>query len=314
VAPWQATRRRGSANGANLIVRRPYTQSRPDVKDSANPKGEATTVEDFTVEEWALAYVEADRWEAKLDPRPAPATFAAAGRAPPPPARAGRGPEFVVRAHADKSSGRSLLRSPERRARLMHTFLHHELQAAELMAWALLAFPDAPRKLKRGLVGILFDEVRHMNLYARYLASRGYRPGSFPVRDWFWERVPSCRTLDAFLATMGMGFEGANLDHSTRFAARFRDAGDEEAARIQEQVAREEVPHVRFALRWFEKTSPRVARGAPTFEAWRASLPEPLSPWVMHGRPVARALRARAGFAPTFVDALERAGPCAPGS
>jgi uncharacterized ferritin-like protein (DUF455 family) len=190
----------------------------------------------------------------------------------------------------------------------MHTFLHHELQAAELMAWALLAFPEAPTELRRGLVRVIGDEIRHMGMYASYLRDRGFEPGCFPVRDWFWERLPSVPSIEAFLATLGLGFEGANLDHAMRFAARFRSAGDEEAARIEERVGLEEIPHVRFALRWFVELTPQIRddRGRSLFDAWCASLPAPLSPIVMRGAPLARNLRRRAGLDDAFVDALER--------
>src|SRR5262249_2392457 len=43
-----------------------------------------------------------------------------------------------------KTPGPEALRTPARRARIVHTFLHHELQAAELMCWAILAYPRAP--------------------------------------------------------------------------------------------------------------------------------------------------------------------------
>jgi uncharacterized ferritin-like protein (DUF455 family) len=257
-----------------------------------------------TVESWARAYVEATTYAAKLAPPPPPRLFdetSAAVRLAGP----GRGPEFLVQGHGEKSSGGSALRSPLRRARLVHTFLHHELGAAELMAWALLAFPDAPEPLRRGLVRILLDEVRHMNLYADYLAAQGYRPGSFPVRDWFWERIPSVPDIVGFLATMGIGFEGANLDHAARFAERFRSAGDEAGAALCERVGLEEVPHVAFALGWFKRLSPRVAAGEPLFEAFRASLPPPLSPTVMRFVPTSRTERLRAGLDDAFVDALE---------
>ncbi len=260
-----------------------------------------------SIESWALAYITATDWPAKLAPPPPPASFG--DERIPPPSRPGRGPGFVIAAHGEKSTGKSALLSAERRARLVHSFLHHELQAAELMAWAILRFADAPRALRRGLVKILLDEVRHMNLYAGYLRVRGYEPGSFPVRDWFWERVPSCADLPAFLATLGLGLEGANLDHASRFATRFRDAGDEEGARIEERVAREEVPHVRFALRWFVRLSPRVQAGDPLFDAWRASLPPPLTPILMRGSPIARELRTRAGQGGPFVEALESFRP-----
>ncbi len=260
-----------------------------------------------TIERWARDYILTDSWEAKLAPPPVPSGFG--DETIEPPARPGRGASFAVASHGEKSTGKSALKSAERRARLVHTFLHHELQAAELMAWAILRFADAPQALRRGILGVLGDEVRHMNLYAGYLRARGYRPGSFPVRDWFWERLPACPDVVSFLATMGLGLEGANLDHASRFAERFREAGDEEGAALEELIAREEVSHVRFALTWFARLSPRVARGEPLFDAWRASLPPPLSPILMRGEPLSRALRERAGLDATFVDALARYKP-----
>jgi uncharacterized ferritin-like protein (DUF455 family) len=264
-----------------------------------------------TVERWAWDYVHADRWEDKLAPPPPPTRWEIA----PPPRRLiapGRGAGFRVAAHGERSTGKSELRSAERRSRLIHSFLHHELQAAELMAWALLAFPETPIELRRGLVRIVTDEVRHMGHYRDYLASRSIAPGDLHVRDWFWERVPSCPDAASFLATMGIGFEGGNLDHAARFAARFRAAGDEEAADLEDLVGREEVAHVRFALRWFRTlTTPDAPKDTPAdaedFARFRLALPAPLSPQVMQGAPIARDARGRAGMGEAFVDALEAA-------
>jgi uncharacterized ferritin-like protein (DUF455 family) len=103
---------------------------------------------------------------------------------------------------------------------------------------------------------------------------------------------------------MGMGFEAANLDHARRFASRFRSAGDEDAARIEEIVHEEEIPHVRFATHWFD----RFTAGDPStsrFLRWKAHLPAPLSPLVMRGDPLDRGARIRAGADETFIEALE---------
>src|SRR6185312_12441409 len=139
------------------------------------------------------------------------------------------------------------------RARALHAFLHHELQAAELMAWAVLAFPETPLEFREGLVRIAKDEIRHMRIYAEQIERLGFHVGDFEVRDWFWERVPTARTPASFVAVMGLGLESANLEHAASFAARFRAAGDEDGARAQEIVAREEIAHVRFGVRWFEE-------------------------------------------------------------
>src|SRR5690606_2426883 len=94
--------------------------------------------------------------------------------------RPGRPPELRVTDRAEKTRG---LRAPLGRARAIHTFLHHELQAAELMAWAILAFPETPVAFREGLLRIALDETRHMRMYADHLARLGHRFGELPVRD-----------------------------------------------------------------------------------------------------------------------------------
>lgn len=167
------------------------------------------------------------------------------------------------------------------------------------MCWAILAFPDTEPEFRRGLLGICLDEIRHMNLYADHIVSLGSAVGDFGIRDWFWKRVPDCRTPIEFVAVMGMGLEAANLEYAPSFAARFRLAGDQHGAQIQERIAAEEVAHVRFATRWFSRWT-----GGCDFATWAKHLPRPLSPWVMHGQPIARDARAKAGMPAEFVEAL----------
>lgn len=254
--------------------------------------------EEGTVERWAWDYVRSTRLEDKLAPAPPPTPRrweegAPVRRIETP----GRPPEFQITGRAEKMRG---LRAPTGRARAFHAFLHHELQAAELMCWAVLAFPETPIEFREGLVRIALDEVRHMQLYARQIERLGHRVGEFPVRDWFWSRIPSCAEPAAFVAVMGLGLESANLEHTATFATRFREAGDEEAARTQEVVGLEEIAHVRFGVRWFERFI-----GELDFEVWKRTLPAPLTPLLMRGRPLRRDARRRAGQPEPFLDALD---------
>ena len=147
-----------------------------------------------------------------------------------------------------------------------------------------------------------------MRLYAEHLERLGVAFGAFPVRDWFWTRVPTCSDPASFLAVMGLGLESANLEHAASFAGRFREAGDERSAAVQELVGSEEIAHVRFGVRWFERFT-----GGLTFDAWVRALPPPLTPLLMRGRPLQRDARLRAGQPDAFVDELDRWNP-APGS
>ncbi len=252
-----------------------------------------------TAERWAWDYIHAPTLEAKFDASAVPVEWES------------RGVSYVVDAPSRvqlrpsndrlKNVSAGALADPRRRAQVVHTFLHHELQAAELMCWALLKFADTPELFRRGLLRICQDEIRHMNMYASLLSDAGVSFGDFTVNDWFWSRVPSATSASEFLATMGVGFEGANLDHARRFAERFRSVGDDQGARVQDVVGEEEIHHVHFALHWLEQFS-----GATHFDAWRSHLPAPLSPMVMRGRPLNERDRARAGFSAEFVAALDK--------
>jgi uncharacterized ferritin-like protein (DUF455 family) len=263
-----------------------------------------------TLQRWAFDYVSSSSLAHKIAPPELPVTvlgpedFPALRLVQP-----GRPPELHVSAQKIKAPRGGALRDPKKRAALLHTFWHHELQAAELMCWAVLAFPDTPAAFKRGLINICHDEIRHMQLYAAALQALGFQLGEFPVRDWFWQRVPSAASPAAFLATMGLGFEAGNLDHTQRFAELFRAFGDEAGARMQELVAKEEVPHVAFAAHWF-----RRFEGELSFARWQGELPAPLSPMVMRGDPLNRSARAVAGMDEQFLDALEQWQPKLPAS
>ena len=263
-----------------------------------------------TVERWAWDYVTTTSLAHKLAPPPVPDAWLEDG-VPRRLTAPGRPLELRVVARAPKMRG---LGGEAGRARALATFLHHELQAAELMAFALLAFPETPRAFRAGLVRIALDEVRHMGMYGALLEARGHRYGEEPVRDWFWERVGSVRSPAEFLAIMGLGVESANLEHSASYAARFRAAGDDEGARVQERIGQEEIAHVRFGARWFGELV-----GPLTFEAWTASLPPPLTPLLMRGAILNREARRAAGQPEDFLNALERWEPTtttnrAPGS
>jgi len=250
------------------------------------------------LEGWAARYVLTTELAVKLAP-PAPPKhfrdeFPATRLAGP-----GRPPELRTARRGERTPKPQALDDPRYRARTLHAFLHHELQAAELMCWAILAFPDTPPEFRRGLLAICRDEIRHMGLYAEHIRRLGYAVGDFGIRDWFWKRVPDCRSPLEFVAVMGMGLEAANLEYAPTFAARFREAGDELGAQIQERIAAEEVAHVGFATRWFTRWT-----GGCDFETWARHLPAPLSPWVMHGQPIAHDARRRAGMPDAFVAAL----------
>lgn len=251
------------------------------------------------IDDWARAYVDSRSLDHKMAPPPVPESFADEAipvrlEAP------GRPEQLDLVSRTKRSATRGQMANPEKRAQLVHTFWHHELQAAELMCWAMLAFADAPEPFRRGLLGICLDEIRHMGLYREHLQRLGFDVGDFPVRDWFWQRVATCETPLQFTALMGIGLEGGNLDHTMRFEQWFAEVGDDEGARLQRLVGDEEVAHVRFAAKWFAHWS-----GGLEFERWQRELVAPLTPSLMKGASVDGERRMRAGLTDDFVARLQ---------
>ncbi len=252
-----------------------------------------------SLERWAWALVTSARLEDKRSPGVAPLLrdVSFTPRRLPAPGR----PDGLVRSTRRRKTPRAgALVSPEKRAELLHVFAHHELQAAELFAWAILAFADAPDPFVRGLAALAQDEARHFAAYEVELARLGHPFGSLPVRDWFWERVGAVRDPASFCAFVGLGLESANLDHARRFETELRAAGDERAAALTEAIGREEVAHVRFAARWF-----RHFAGGLDLARFVAALPPPLTPILFRGRSIDRAARSEAGWPAEMIDALE---------
>lgn len=194
---------------------------------------------------------------------------------------------------------------PVQRGRILHAFANHELQATELFAWALLAFPAAPGDFRRGLLGVLGDEQRHTRMYMARCEALGVPFGSQPVTGYFWSKVDSIRSPLDFVCAMSLTFENANLDHTVDYAAAARRAGDEKTAAVIDRVHRDEVEHVRFGWTWLGRFK---EAGESSWEAFRRSLEWPLRPAKARGDVFHREGRVAAGLDPEFIRLLEEEG------
>lgn len=199
------------------------------------------------------------------------------------------------------------LRDPAARARCLARFAHHELMAAELFAWALLRWPEAPAALRRGFVRVLADEQRHCRLYLARLSAHGSALEEHALSDYFWKHVPaidaSPHGVAAFLAAMGLTLEQANLDFSLVYRDAFRAVGDEASARALERVHEDEIRHVALAARWLTRLSP----GRGEVEAYARAVPFPLGPARAKGRRFDAEARRRAGLSDGLIEHVRQA-------
>lgn len=215
------------------------------------------------------------------------------------------------------------LSNPRRRGEVLHFFANHELLALELMALALLRFPEAPESFRRGLLRTLLEEQSHLRLYLSRMQELGIGFGELPLSDYFWKSLSGMRSPLDFVVQMSLTLEQANLDYSLFYRNEMEAVGDHSTAAILERVFREEIGHVRHGVAWFNRwrQGHDPHRPESDWEAYRRLLPPPMTPQRAKGlglRPSlapdsrglfqdrARDARLEAGLSPLFVSELER--------
>ena len=189
-------------------------------------------------------------------------------------------------------------------ATALHAFANHELLAVELMALALLRFPDAPPAFRSDLARTLKEEQIHLRLYLDRLGVLGETFGSRPLSAYFWDTLSTVQSTTAFCAAMGLTLEQANLDFAGHFATAFERVGDEASARLLRRVLADEITHVARGLRWFD----RLRGEGDRWEDWVGVLPAPLTPRRARGPDFAVGARLRAGLDPDFVQRVRTHG------
>ena len=194
------------------------------------------------------------------------------------------------------------LADPRRRAIAHHIMANHELQAVEVMAFVVLAFPEAPPEFRSGLVAIIADEQRHTRLHIDRMGELGLRFGELPVNGYFWNKAQRFETLLDYLAGLPLTFEGRNLDHTLEFEDWFERAGDARSAGVMRAIHRDEIEHVAFGLEWLRRLK---APHQSDWDAYEAALKWPLRPEKACGKRFHREPRLAAGMSPEFVDRLE---------
>jgi len=79
-----------------------------------------------------------------------------------------------------------------------------------------------------------------------------------------------------------------------------QEFGAARVAELLERVERDEIGHVRVAVRWFEELTGRPL----DYRRWRERLPAPLTPAVLQGRPLNHRARLLAGLDDAFLAGL----------
>lgn len=192
---------------------------------------------------------------------------------------------------------------PLRRGIAHHIMANHELQALEVMAAQLLAYPDLPREFRLGVARVMEDEQRHTRMHAERCLSLGVPFGSKPINSYIWRKSLEFRGILDYLAGLPLTFEGCNLDHTVEFEQHFRNAGDLKSAAVMRQIHHDEIEHVAFGYQWLVKFKP------PELSDWEAYVQHlhwPLRPVKSIGDCFQLDARVAAGLSPEFVANLQK--------
>lgn len=225
--------------------------------------------------EWAIRILGGDTLEEKLlDPGPLTDEHPGTTLLFDEPTRpAGMG--FRKHTRKDKLPKLTEHNEPDKRAVCLHRFAGHELLAVEIMAYALLAYPNAHGHFRRGIANTLKEEQEHVRLYCKRLEGMGVRFGDLPLYKHFWHYTPYLKTPEQYLSVMSLTFEMANLDFAPQYGASFAKQGDTASADLMKRILRDEIAHVSFGWHWLKKLK---KPDDPMWNTYLASLPEKLTP------------------------------------
>ena len=209
---------------------------------------------------------------------------------------------FAARRTAPTMPKPGAFKDVKKRAIAHHIMANHELQALEVMAWMLAAFPEAPAEFRRGMINVMLDEQRHTRLHIERAAALGLRFGELPVNSYIWQKAQQFESVLDYLAGLPLVFEGANLDHTLEFATLFEQAGDERSAAIMRAIHRDEIHHVAFGLEWLRKLkSPEQS----DWDAFQSHLKWPLRAEKARGEVFQKDARRAAGMSDEFIERLD---------
>lgn len=192
---------------------------------------------------------------------------------------------------------------PDKRAACLHRFAGHELLAVEIMAYALLAFPEAPKGFRRGVAHTLREEQEHVRLYIDRLAAMGVKFGDLPLYRHFWSYTPHLKNPTEYVSVMSLTFEMANLDFAPTYGASFAKNGDLLSAKLMERILIDEIGHVSFGWNWLKKFK---SAELDTWSAWTAALPPRMEPKRACGPQFFEEHRRKAGIPDDWIENFKK--------
>lgn len=254
--------------------------------------------------DWAIGILSADTIEGKLfepeeltDFSPGFPLFWKMPSRPP-------GMEFKRHSSKERLPSFQEHNDPDKRAVCLHRFAGHELLAVEIMAYAILAFPEAPKHFRKGVANTLREEQGHVKLYIKRLEELGLKFGDLPLYRHFWAHVPYLTDPIRYISIMSLTFEMANLDFAPHYGKSFASYGDEKSSLLMQTILTDEIKHVAFGYNWLNKLK---NPNSTDWQSWTSSLPPLMTPKRAKGFIFSEQHRRDAGISPTWITNLKNA-------
>ncbi|WP_432201442.1 ferritin-like domain-containing protein [Erythrobacter sp. W53] len=186
-------------------------------------------------------------------------------------------PEALVVSTPGQMPKRSKGTSEKGRIALWHALAHIEFVAIDLALDIVGRFAaqmvadlgaDAAREFIDDFLSVAADEAMHFALLDRKLATLGSYYTALPAHDGLWQAAEdTAHDAAARLAIVPMVLEARGLDVTPATLNRVRAQGDENGAKILQRILDDEIRHVGFGAKHFERIS--TVKGLESAILWQ---------------------------------------------
>ncbi|MBX3019647.1 MAG: DUF455 family protein [Bdellovibrionaceae bacterium] len=186
--------------------------------------------------------------------------------------------------------------------RMLHDLANIELQAMELCYRSLIEYPDADKAFRDELMGLLESESQHFEMCLNSLQELGGEWGEYPVHIGLWAAVRAEDSILDRILIVHRYLEGNGLDAGETLIRRMSAVPRSSAHATLERIAREELDHVAFGSRWYQRFCvERKLDPTHDFKTRFAKLLPQMPRRIEH---IQRDLRRQAGFSEDEIDFL----------
>jgi uncharacterized ferritin-like protein (DUF455 family) len=184
----------------------------------------------------------------------------------------------------------------------LSSFANHELQAIEVMAFALLKFSHISKQQKIEIYQTICEEQKHFQLYCKRIVDLGYQFGDFPLNNFFIKSFSSLGSIDEYYALMALTFETANLDFLIYYRNVFKELGDDKTCEVMDVVYKDEIKHVAIGNSNLTKSILNLKEEKTLWSYYLELLPVQVTPSRSKGKNISIESRLLAGLDQSFID------------